>query len=508
MYKIIIFLVFITVSLQLRSQILPKDGSNLNYRIIGFSFPASHKADIKYTIEIAAGNYSSLDSFKKNIIFSKVSKSNKIIAEVPAFGSDYTWYINYSCKTAKLKSSPLYHFSTVKNDRVDTTKTRLNILQPADTNKDAYVAVGAGGVIYDMQGNPVWCIADTYGKSNNLSDLKFTPQHTITFMIDQAGYEINYDSKVLWQTPPHDTLTYDTGADYYHHEFTRLSNGHYMILGTEFFWYKKATVNDSTYFITTPDRTRHNKYNGVAGVKDRGRYGILIELDEKGNVVWSWRSSKYLLTSDYVNFWPKDTSQKFEPHENAFYFDEKNGAIYLSYRQISRIIKIDYPSGKVVNTYGEQFKPGLQPKGNGIFCNQHSIRRSQEGNLYLFNNNTCNGPEAVPSIVMMKEHVSGNADYNLQKVWEYNCSTDGNTENGFPFGGNVIELPDRSMFICMGSDYPKLLIVNRQKKVLWSAILEKYDNNRKIWSVAQKIYRANMISRKELEYLIWNAEKN
>jgi len=508
LYKIIIFLVFIGAPLQLRPQVLPKEGSSLNYRIIGFSFPASHKADVSYKIEIAAGNYSSLDSFEKNIIFSKVSKSNKIIAEVPAFGSDYTWHVLYSSATAKLKSSPIYHFSTVMNARVDTTKNRLSILQDAKTNKDAYVAVGNGGVIYDMMGHPVWCVADAYGIGNNMYDMKFTPQGTITLMVDQVGYEVDYNSKLLWQTPPHDSMTYDTGADYYHHEFTRLSNGHYMTLGMEFFWYKKVTVNDSTYFITTPDRSSHNKYSGAAGVKDRGRNGILIELDEKGNAVWSWRTSKYLQASDYVNFWPKDTAQRFEPHENAFYFDEKNNAIYLSYRQISRIIKIEYPTGKVMSTYGEVFIPGHQPKGNGMFCNQHSIRRSQDGDLYFFNNNSCSGPGSAPSVMKIKETAAvKNNNTGLQKVWEYDLATD-DVADEFPFGGNAIELPDSSMFICMGSDYPKLLIVTQQKKILWSALPERYEPDRNAWSVTKKIYRANIISRKELERLIWNAENN
>ena len=493
--------------LQLGAQLLPANGATLNYRIIGISVPKDQNAD-SYRFEIAAGDYATYDSFAKNIIFSKTGKSNKIIAEVPAFGRRYTWCVSYTGKSEKVKKSPFYHFSTVINSRIDTTKTHLYILQPALAYKDDYVAVGPGGVIYDMLGNPVWCIADKYGSGNNISDIMFTPQNTITFMIDQVGYEVNYDSKLLWQTPPHDTMTYDTGADYYHHEFVRLSNGHYMILGTEFFWYKKVSAHDSTYFIITPDRSLHNKYNGVAGIKNRGRYGMIIELDEKGNVVWSWRSSKYLASSDYVNFWPPDTAQKFEPHENAFYFDEQNKCIFLSYRQISRIVKIDYPGGKVLNIYGETFKPGRNIEGNGVFCNQHSVRRAQDGDLYLFNNNSCHGPDAVPSIEIIKEHTPKNAGSIPQKVWEYNCTTDGNSFDGFPFGGNVLELPHKSIFVCMGSDYPKLFIVNRKKELLWSAILEKFDIAASTWIPVKKIYRANIINRKELEQLIWNAEKN
>ena len=73
------------------------------------------------------------------------------------------------------------------------------------------------------------------------------------------------------------------------------------------------------------------------------------------------------------------------------------------------------------------------------------------------------------------------------------------TEAGFPFGGNVIHLPDHRMFICMGSDYPKRLIVNREQKILWVHYLK--------WMVVKKICRANITTCKDLERLIWNAEK-
>ena len=51
----------------LKSQILPREGSALNYRLIGFSFP-SKEGVTNYNLEIASGNYKTEDSFRKNII--------------------------------------------------------------------------------------------------------------------------------------------------------------------------------------------------------------------------------------------------------------------------------------------------------------------------------------------------------------------------------------------------------------------------------------------------------
>ena len=496
-------LLFIVVSFQLRSQILPKDSSSLNYRIVGFSFPAD--ADCKnYKIEIATGNYTNEDSFAKRIILSQVSKTNKLIAEVPSFGSYYTWRIVY----ARNKKSALYHFRTTLSKDVDTTITRLNIMQPAETYKDAYVGIDGSGVIYDMKGNPVWCIPDSDKFNNVVGDMKFTPQGTITYLVDQTGYEINYTGQRLWKTPSYPV---DTGTGFYHHELTRLANGHYMMLGTEFFWYSKVKTKDTSYFVTVADTVKHDKYTGMVGsafseapgAKNRGRYGTIVELDENGKIVWYWKSSKYLNSSDYVNYWPQDVSQRYEPHENAFWFDEKNKVVYLSYRNLNRIIKIDYQSGKVLNTYGEIYKRGVLPsKSNGLYCNQHGIRRSQDGYIYLFNNNLCQYSDPRPSVIMMREPASEKDT--LKTVWEYKCDAD-KYKRGFYSGGIGIELPDRSMFICLGSDYAKLMIVNRDKKTLWSALPETYSKDRKTWEPSGKIYRANLITRKDLERLIWSS---
>ena len=504
MQRLSFILAFVIVPLSLLSQVLPREGSRLNYRIVGFSFPAVGGINT-YRVEIAKGNYSSAEAFEKNVIFSPVAWENRLVAEVPVFGADYTWRVVCNGRVNGVKKSPLYHFSTIMNPRVDTTKTRLTILQGSDINKDDYVAIEGGGVIYDMKGNPVWCIADSGGLGNNVSDIKFTPQGTITFMIDQAGYDIDYNGKLLWHTPSSDSVNGSAGPDYYHHEFTRLANGHYMILGMEYLFFKKIVTKDSTYFTTTIDKITHTKFNGGARVKNRARFGILIELDEAGNVVWSWKSSQYLLSSDYMNYWPADTNLRYDPHDNAFYFDEKNHAIYLSYRELSRIVKIDYPSGKVLNAYGEIFRAGIPSTGNGLFCNQHNIMLAREGDLYLFNNNICEGANALPSVLIMKP--MGSTD-GLEKVWEYKYPSDERKSGGFPSGGTAIELPDHSMFICLASDYPKLLIVGKDKKVSWSAIPELYDPVTKKWDVPKRTYRANIIDRKGLERMIWAAGKN
>ena len=69
-----------------------------------------------------------------------------------------------------------------------------------------------------------------------------------------------------------------------------------------------------------------------------------------------------------------------------------------------------------------------------------------------------------------------------------------------------MELPDNSMFVCMGSQFSKVFIVNMDKKILWSAASEKWNAGNNKWECIPQ-YRASMITtRKEMEQLIWNAE--
>ena len=112
-------LCFVLFPVCLRSQILPAEGGKLNYRLIGFSFPAQEKTG-HYKIEIAAGNYNNNDSFERHIIKAEHATANKKIIEVPYFGREYTW--RAVCKGVPPAAvGGLHHFSTKTVPYIDTT---------------------------------------------------------------------------------------------------------------------------------------------------------------------------------------------------------------------------------------------------------------------------------------------------------------------------------------------------------------------------------------------------
>jgi len=507
--KRFLLIVFIccSASAQVQSQIFPRENSALNYRIVGFSFPSVEDGN-KYKIEIAAGNYHSVDSFERNIFYSNYNKIKKIIVELPSFGKQYTWRV--VSKGSGPSDGALHHFSISIVPEVDTAQERLRIVQHALKYKDAYVFLDGNRALYDMKGQPVWYLPDIDGfKTDNskLRDMKLTSRGTITFIYEETGaYEVNYDGEVLWKAPNNGAVS-GSSSEYYHHEFTRLANGHYMILGVEAeLWNKHLPSNaDSSYMIVHTDRDKHDSSGlGYTTLP----FGTIIEYDSLGNVVWSWKSADYFKKSDI--YYHTDKGQNdIVAHENSFYFDENAKIIYLGFRNLSRILKIKYPEGTVLASYGEEYKPGVPESGNGLFCRQHSVRRSDDGYLYLYNNNSCVHGPSLPQIIKMQE--PANSKGQLKKIWEYDCTIDGlgkdnNTVYKFPSGGNVVELPDRDLFINMSSVYSKVFILSKDKEVLWSAIPEKWVSKAKKWGMIYQ-YRANIIDdRDKLEDMIWRSE--
>ena len=130
-----IILLLLVTPYSLKAQIFPKEGSSLNYRLIGFEFPSMPQGGI-CKLEIAAGLINSEDSFKRKILVSKDCKTNKIIAEVPAFGSQYTWRI-VSPDNNMQAINIFHHFSTAKIQNVDTSLRRVRIIKKAAAYENA-----------------------------------------------------------------------------------------------------------------------------------------------------------------------------------------------------------------------------------------------------------------------------------------------------------------------------------------------------------------------------------
>ncbi len=449
----------------------PAEGSELNYRIVGFLLTKAASG----RLEIALGRFNDDVSFERNLILTKEVTTKKIMAEVPFFGREYTW------RYKGMEHEKFHHFKTMTADNIDSNVNRLRILQKAMSFKDAYVFVDGTRALYDMGGRPIWFLPNIWhfpGGNFEVRDMKQTPQGTVTFILGDSAFEVNYEAKILWRGPNNGIVS-GKGGEGYHHQLTRLGNGHYMVLGNQ--------------YITG---------NNISGSKPDARipFGTVIEYDEHSKVVWSWKSWDYFKGTDLSA--RKNAAGAPDPtvHENAFYFDEKTRMLYVSFRNASTVLKIKYPEGNVLAAYGDM----SEGKSEGLFCHQHSCKVSEQGELYLFNNNTCSTP-AIPTLIKMREKTG-----RLEKAWEYVCILDDGvkrTPMDFVSGGNVAELPDHSILASMSApNWTRVFIVSQNRKMLWNAAPERKNLNNGAW-MPLLLYSCNIVrDKKELERLVWSAQ--
>ncbi len=509
MKKIVLLLTLhaLAISLQSFGQVFPAEDQQLNYRLTGFSFPSSPKAT-GYTIELAEGNYTGTAAFNAHKLSSKNCNTNKAIIELPSFDKSYTWRVVSKKNGTPITTSKLFHFSILVNHYADTPLVRMEVGTNEKKYTDAYVFSDGAKALYDMNGRPVWFLPEIAGLDVGhalVRDLKLTSRGTISFLVDGVGaYEINYDGAVLWKTPDDGKI----GAEHserYHHEFTRLSNGHYMVMGTEIVTYPEPAPGDTAITFTPGIEAPGLQSGQLTAPVRRGRMGTIIEYDTSGHIVWSWKSSDYFSHSDIIyHRGPGPDGISLQTHDNAFYFDEVNKNIYVSFRDISRIVKLKYPGGEVLNNYGTKYSPTDLEQNKRFFCGQHNCSLTQKGYLCVFNNNICHTAQ-FPKVSIFKEPIS--AQDTLQLVWEYTCTSKdipnviANAD--FTTGGSVTELPDQSMLVSMSTPYSNIFIVNLNKEVLWSAVTQKYDAEKKEW-VPLTNYRTGIIPDKAtLEQLIW-----
>lgn len=501
-FKIAALFTICLLKLQVNAySIKPAQGSELNYRLIAFDIRSALPggAIAAYNIEIAKGHITNADEFNKNITLSATAKNGKAVIEVPEFGVSYTWRI--SKNNIKNQSNYFYYFSTLSHPNVDTANFRVIIKKEAIMHKDAFVFMDGSRALYNMKGEAVWYLPDIKGLIDNYSiirDLKISPFNTITFISFDKACEVNYDGKLLWKAPDNGKVSGEA-QEHYHHEFTRLKNGHYMVLGQEMLpweWKYQNGRKDSMLSIIRGNTTA----DVDKGIPKLAQFGTVIEYDAEGKVVWSWKSSTYFTKKENLQRLHVTGPFGFEDtHQNAFYFDEMTKSLYLSFKNTAQILKVGYPEGTVTGVY-EGKMPGIP----SLFSDQHSIKITKAGSLYLYNNNMITRNEP-PQIAMFEMPV--NSKGKMRKTWQY---THPGTE--FPqirepltSGGNVTELPDASFLVSSCVPWAQVFIVNKKKELLWDAVLQKWDINENIWASFPQ-YRASIITdTKQLEDLMWNA---
>ena len=166
----------------------------------------------------------------------------------------------------------------------------------------------------------------------------------------------------------------------------------------------------------------------------------IIEVSLDGRIHWRWSCFDHLSTQDYdsILFSNVPPDGLFDwTHCNACPLDENEEAIYLSVRNLSRIVKIDYPSGDIIWSIGRDTPSGDVDFGTNLdFHFQHAVSPQPDGTLLLFDNHWLPDAEWSRAIII---DIDFNRDEPAQIVWEFRHEFSSVMGNAYKLeNGNVL----------------------------------------------------------------------
>lgn len=199
--------------------------------------------------------------------------------------------------------------------------------------------------------------------AGHLTDLRALPGGTLTFIARETGpapvtsvaYEMTWDGQIVWQSRPGIQV---------HHEVTQGPGGNRL--------YLKWVFQD------------------FLGVSHEGDALELVD-PATNEVLWEWNIFDHFLPADFqvpeVNNPGLSGKGVDWSHANAAVWDEARGLIWVSVRHFDRIIGIDYPSGEVRVTIGQD---GLG--GDGYMSHQHAPEIQDDGSILFWDNGNGHSP--------------------------------------------------------------------------------------------------------------------
>jgi len=179
----------------------------------------------------------------------------------------------------------------------------------------------------------------------------------------------------------------------------------------------------------------------------------IVEWDENSNEIWRWSPFNHFSMNDYDAYGGTWWNAAFDDngydwmHSNAFEFNEEESAIYFSSRHLSRITKIDYPSGEIIWMIG--LPNDFEGSESEHICTnlgitwQHNVQLLENGNILLFNNGNLSQlfGYSEPTTTALEFKVIDNSF--CEVVWEYALP---NHLYG-PWMGSVQKLDNNNYFI-------------------------------------------------------------
>ena len=419
-----------------------------------------------------------MDSTSVNSNQAFVKTKNK----VPAFwvsnlswNTSYYWKVTAFSKNKEIISDgELRKFSIMKIKFQGYDKIKMDVKTNLENEHNkGFICVDYTRSIYDRKGNPVWTIPNIIGiinENTQVRDLNVTRDNTITFITSKCGVEIDFYGNVLWKTPFSVTLNnVDTVS--YHHDFKKTNRGTYMILADKIV--KRKIIGTYPEQILKKEGVIKTVTNELF---KNSKLGVLLEFNNEGKLLWYWDVNDYITDED-LNY--KKNNNGFpilKTHDNAFSENKEGTKVYMGFKELNRVIKIDKKTKKVELTYGEQYPSGDGKYAHNLFKNQHDAQVSNHNSIYIFSNGS--KFDKMSSVIELKDNLKSKKD--TPCVWKFDLNFDTLSRGKSANGGKISELPNTNLLVCAG-ELNRVFEVTKTKKIVWDAFLWTKTINDSAW---------------------------
>ncbi len=464
-----------------RAEIRPAPGAKLNYTQVMLEYDQIENAS-EYVIEVYAGEIGGTNPERIKEIH---DRSTATLIENLFFGVNYFWKYAGIVNGAQTEWKGPYGFSIVVDTTIGLDKPRFKVTtNNMDKGKNGLMAVGSSKTIINKYGDAVWYIPlldnKIFIEQSNITEFRMTDAGTI-LLYSSTGFssgislvcETDLQGNILWKAPNDGQVSKDT-SEYYHHDFKRLTNGNYMVLGCKYGWrnvppdvdlknIRKINIDS----ISNPKRIKY-------------LFNTIIEYNKAGKVVWSWDLNDHITdkelfaTGVVTNTVRRELPPRAElyGHMNSFDVDPKGEFIYANFRDIHEIFKIRKSTGKVEYRYvgGRDAVPGSKEIN---FMSQHDVNFLPNGNLSLFNNGNAKDENAPSEAIEFTQAQEGKPG---EIVWSFSCKMDTTNKGKTTRYGGVQDLGNGIKLISMGSLNRIVEVDSKDNSVLWDCkFLQKQD---------------------------------
>ncbi|MBL7933096.1 MAG: aryl-sulfate sulfotransferase [Bacteroidia bacterium] len=412
----------------------------------------------------------------------------------------YFWQVRaYDASGNMIRESPPHTFQVLEAKAVlpHINAVKLDIkTYNKEQSAGGYIAIDYARAIFNREGKVLWVLPDIPGvveRQTQIRDLKMTEDNTITFLTPDNAVEIDLEGSVLWKAPSPCYIGGDTMT--YHHEFQKTKRGTYMVLVSRLLRkklpdsFRKEEILKADKNIELEDGKCY-KWTPVS---------MLVEFDKQGKLIWYWDSDNYLKDEDLAYKKNPNGTPTMLSHANAFSENEEATHVYVGFRDLSRIVKINKQKGKAEYSFGEKFPSGEAQTANNLFRRQHNAKITRHGTLLIFNNNEPPDNKGRLKSTGIVEISDKNSKDDKGLVWHYDLDT--LAENWSSGGGNVTELSNGSLLLCTGV-VNRILEVDRKGKLVWDARVMSFAPGDSIWR-AYPQYRASWVP--DLKYFYFYA---